>query len=234
MRNLLAALLVATAALAGVPAKAANMPEYPDIQIPDVDYGVEGSFYLRGSGAWNMMWTREHVSTGGALSPATEAGYGYSLGAGFGYETGSGLRFDGTLDYLSNDGLTEGTNHLHFRSTMALANAYYDIPLSDGGGMGGGFGAYVGGGIGGAYYTTVVNDNATDSAVAGLPDGSGWTPAVAAMAGVTYDAGNWVGDLGYRMIYMPQISNNAVNASSFYTNDNTVHEVRGTIRYRLQ
>lgn len=233
MRILLAALLVAFVALIGAPARAADMPDYPDIEIPDVDYGVEGSFYLRGSAAWNLQWTREHVQTTGVINSATAAGYGYSLGAGFGYETGTGLRFDGTIDYISNDGLTDGIDHLHFRSTIALANAYYDFPLS-GDSMGGGFGAYVGAGLGGAYYTTVVHDNATDSPVAGIPDGSGWSPAVAAMAGVTYDAGSWVGDLGYRLVYLPQISNNAVATPSFFLNDNTLHEVRGTVRYRFQ
>ena len=35
-------------------------------------------------------------------------------------------------------------------------------------------------------------------------------------------------------MYLPQISNNTPGASSFYLNDNTVHEVRGTLRYRFQ
>ena len=48
MRILLAALLVAMTALIGAPARAADMPEYPDIEIPEVDYGLSGSFYLRG------------------------------------------------------------------------------------------------------------------------------------------------------------------------------------------
>lgn len=232
MRIYLAALLVALGALAGAPARAADMPEYPDIDIPEVDYGLEGGFYLRGSAAWNLQWTREHVLSGGGTNTATGAGYGYSIGAGFGYETGTGLRVDGTFDYLSNDGLTDGTDHLHFRAAMALANVYYDFPISGDAMAGGGFGAYVGAGMGGAYYTTVVHDNATDTT--SQPDGSGWSPAVAAMAGVTYDAGSWVGDLGYRIVYMPQISNNVAGpGSSFYLNDNTIHEVRGTVRYRF-
>ena len=54
MRILLAALLVAMTALVGAPARAADMPEYPDIEIPEVDYGLSGSFYLRGSAAGNL------------------------------------------------------------------------------------------------------------------------------------------------------------------------------------
>ena len=67
-----------------------------------------GGFYLRGSGALNMLWARDSsIDDGcGCLETVdiTASGYGYSLGAGFGYETGNGLRFDGTLDYLYNDG----------------------------------------------------------------------------------------------------------------------------------
>ncbi|MEO6394760.1 MAG: hypothetical protein ABIO40_02490 [Devosia sp.] len=240
MRKLLAVLMVAGPALAVAPVLAADIPEIPCCDVPEVDYGLEGSFYLRGSGGLNLLWTHEHVLTDGTTNSPVAAGYGYSFGAGFGYETGTGLRFDGTLDYLANDGLSDGIDHLHFRSTIALANIYYDIPLGGmgmggGGGAGGGFGAYIGAGLGGAYYTTVVHDDATDSPVAGIPDGSGYTPVVAGMAGVSYDMGNWVGDLGYRMLYMPQISNNAVGPDvSWYINGNTVHELQASIRYRLQ
>lgn len=228
MRILLAALLVAFTALVGAPVRAADMPDYPDIEIPEVDYGLQGSFYLRGSAAGNLLWTQEHVDTSGCTClVATAPGYGYSVGAGFGYETGTGLRFDGTVDYLANDGLTDGTNTLSLRSTIVLANAYYDIPF---GTMGeGGFGAYVGAGVGASYNQTQVTP-----VNAALPDGANWGAAASATAGVTYDMGNWVADVGYRLIYMPTITNNAYGMSSWYINGNTVHEVRGTVRYRLQ
>ena len=228
MRILLAALLVAMTALIGAPARAADMPEYPDIEIPEVDYGLSGSFYLRGSAAGNFEWAREHVSTGGCVClPPTAPGYGYSIGAGFGYETGTGLRVDVTGDYLSNSGMTNGVQTLHLRGGVALANAYYDFNFS-GDPMAGGFGAYVGAGLGGAMYRTHVTG-------AGAPaDGGGFSPVVAGMAGVTYDMGNVVADLGYRLMYLPQISNNLQGAPSFYLNDNTIHEVRGTLRYRFQ
>ena len=230
MRILIAALVVALGAVIGAPAQAADMPEYPDIEIPEVDYGLEGGFYLRGSAALNLLWTQEHVSTAcGCILPPTAPGYGYSVGAGFGYETGTGLRIDGTLDYLSNDGLTDGTNTLHMRGAVALANAYYDIPLS-GSSAEGGIGAYVGAGAGAAFYRVTVTPTDPD-----LPPGNGWTPAVAAMTGLTYDAGTWVADLGYRMLYMPKISNyNDAAPGPYYLYDNTVHEVRGTVRYRFQ
>jgi hypothetical protein len=226
MRILLAALLVAFGALLSAPAQAADIPEYPDIEIPEVDYGLEGGFYLRGSGALNLLWAQEHLSVGcGCMNVPTGAGYGYSVGAGFGYEHGDGLRVDATLDYLSNNGLTDGINTLELRAAVALANVYYDIPLSGSGGDGG-IGAYVGAGAGTTFFRTHVTGPAAPA------DGGGWTPTAAAMAGVTYDAGSWVGDLGYRFLYLPKISN-YVAGDSFYLNDNTVHEVRGTVRYRF-
>lgn len=228
MRILLAALLVALTALAGAPARAADMPEYPDIEIPEVDYGLSGSFYLRGSAAGNLLWAAEHVSMGGCVClPPDTPGYGYSVGAGFGYETGMGLRFDVTTDYLSNDGLSNGVNTLFLRGGVALANAYYDFNFS-GDSLSGGWGGYVGGGLGGAAYTTHVTGP-------GAPgDGGGFSPVVAGMAGVQYDMGTVVADVGYRLMYLPQISNNTPGVSSFYLNDNTIHEVRGTVRYRFQ
>jgi len=231
MRILLAALLVVFTALVGAPARAADLPDYPEINVPEVDYGLQGGFYLRGSAGGNLLWAQEHVDTFGCtcLVP-TGAGYGYSVGAGFGYETGNGLRVDGTVDYLANDGLTDGTNTLHLRSTVALANVYYDFGFGgSGGSAAGGWGAYVGAGLGAAYNNVSVSP--TDPT---LPDGHNWTAAAAAMAGVTYDAGTWVADVGYRMIYMPQITNSAVGMPSWYTNNNTIHEIRGTVRYRFQ
>lgn len=230
MRILLAALLMASTALAGASARAADLPDYPEVEIPEVDYGLQGGFYLRGSAGGNFLWTYDHVDTAGvSVGPSVEIGYGYSVGAGFGYETGDGLRVDGTVDYLVNDGLSDGTNTLHLRSTVLLANGYYDFPLSGGSLAEGGFGGYVGAGLGLAYNVTSVTPADAD-----LPDGTDWTAAAAAMAGVSYDAGPWVADLGYRVIYMPTITNNAVGIPSYYLNGNVVSEVRGSLRYRLQ
>ena len=227
MRILLAALLLALSALiGGAPARAADLPQY---DVPEVDYGLSGGFYLRGSAAGNLLWTRQHIGVCGCDEPVTGAGYGYSLGVGFGYEFGNGLRVDSTYDYLANDGLTDGTNTLHLRAGVALANAYYDFSLGGGGAAGGGFGGYVGGGIGAAYYTT--HTTPVDPT---LPDGSGWSPAIAAQTGLTYDTGTFVADLGYRLLYLPQISNNYAGGTSYYLNDNFVHEIRGTLRYRLK
>jgi opacity protein-like surface antigen len=236
MRKLIAAVVVAAATLVAGQSMAADMPYYPPvIDVPDVDYGYSGSYYLRGSVGGDLLWTREHVPAcpdpcaGGAGSADPEdPGFGYSFGAGFGYETGTGLRADVTLDHGYNEGLTDGTYTLGLRSTILLANAYYDFPLG-GTSAAGGFGAYVGAGLGGAYLQTDVTGGPDNP-----PDGESWAPAAAVMAGVTYDMGALVADLGYRGIYIPQITNAQEGPNtSFYLNDNFKHEVRGTLRYRF-
>lgn len=236
MRNLFALLLVAlTAAFVAGPGQAADPPKYhPPIEIPDVDYDLAGGFYLRGSVGANYMWAREVTYDDPCLcarvsTPVTTAGYGYSFGAGFGYETGTGLRTDITVDYINNTGMSNGPYTIALRSTLGLANVYYDFPLSAD--DYGGFGGYVGAGIGVAYnQTSVTGPNAG-------PDGANWAPAGALMAGFTYDMGALVADLGYRMTYMPQVTNGSAAmlpvGSPYYINDNVIHEVRGTLRYRF-
>lgn len=234
MRKIIAAIMVAGASLVAGQAMAADLPYYPPPELPPVDYELGGSFYLRASLAGNMLWAQDYIpGCPVACAPPgstdfEDFGYGYSFGAGVGYETGTGFRADVTLDRLYNEGLTDGDYELELRSTILLANAYYDFAFSDYASAAGGFGAYVGAGIGGAY-----NEVSVTGPIA-TPDGESWSPAAAVMAGVTYDMGAIVADLGYRGIYMPEISNSQVGPStSFYVNDNFIHEVRGTLRYRF-
>lgn len=231
---LVAAALLSTAALAADPV----FPVYKDYvppYIPPVDEGLGGSFYLRGSVGGNSSWAREavHTETGDTFS-IEENGWGYSAGIGAGYETGTGLRFDATVDYLSNRGMTAdvddglGDRQLDLRSTIVLANAYYDFGLSDMGltAAGGAFG-YVGAGVGVAFNESRVEDNV------GYGDwDSNTSLAAAGMAGVGYDFGALVADLGYRALYIDEIEN--TNATPNYRVDDTwVHEVRATLRYRF-
>lgn len=237
MRKLLALIAVGLATLFTAPAiQAADMPYYPpEIEVPDVDYGLEGSFYLRGSVGANLMWARDFNVNCicGPIGPYQfeKAGYGYSFGAGIGYEFGDGLRADVTVDYLQNEGLfgtivAPGTSTFRLRSTVALANAYYDFGLGGGGSAGGGFGAYVGAGLGFAAYEIADIGPAPDDT------GSGITGAGALMAGVSYDMGSAVADLGYRALYMPQINNGSLG-EPINIRDAIIHELRGTVRYRF-
>jgi opacity protein-like surface antigen len=231
MRKLIVAMLVAGAALIAGSAQAADLPHYPPIiELPPVDYGLEGSFYLRGSAAGNIWWAEDGGQCGCVLD-LEEVGYGYSLGVGAGYETGTGLRADVTLDFLDNRGLTSTTGHkVNLRSGLLLANVYYDFGFSDYGSAAGGFGAYVGAGIGAAYNTSEV----FDAGGALFAWGDTFEGAAALMAGVTYDMGDVVADLGYRAIYMDKVMSTPPNlANAYIINQNWIHEVRGTLRYRF-
>lgn len=248
MRKLLALTAVGTVVLLGGQAVAADLPEYPEIDIPDVDYDVGGSFYLRGSAALNLHWAPEvvHPADADEVDEIVDYGYGYSWGAGFGYETGTGLRFDGTLDSVETSGLKitkddgdpdDGDYTMMLRSTVALANIYYDFGLGDGfGGYSGGGGAfgYVGAGVGVAWNHAETNSPL--SAPTPVPTGDNVSAAGAIMAGVGYDMGKWVADVGYRGLYIDEINNSPTDetTTSYYEiHNNWIHEVRGTIRYRF-
>lgn len=234
MRKLTALILAALLAFVAAPAVAADLPDYPTYDIPDlppVDYGLGGSFYLRGSVAGNAWWASD-AQYCGCVVTFDAPGYGYSLGAGFGYETGDGLRADVTYDYLSNEGLTAATgNTVNLRTSLVMANAYYDIMFDDYGSAGGGFGAYVGVGVGAGYnYSEVMN-----CCGAQIAWGTSLEAAGAVMAGVTYDMGTIVADVGYRGIYMNKVMSQPPLAPPPYViNNNWIHEVRGTMRYRFQ
>jgi hypothetical protein len=122
-----------------------------------------------------------------------------------------------------------GEDHeLDLRSTIALANVYYDFGLTDLGlsAAGGAFG-YVGAGVGVAF-----NESRVEDSVGYGPWGSNTSLAAAGMAGVGYDFGALVADLGYRALYIDEIEN--TNETPAYTiNDTWVHEVRATLRYRF-
>ncbi len=248
MRKLLASAVVGTAVLLAGHAVAADIPEYPDIEIPEVDYDIGGSFYLRGSAGLNWHYAKE--VTHPLISESWEIlehGYGYSVGAGFGYETGTGLRFDGTIDQLETAGLqitkdgvdpdVDGDYTLMLRSTLALANIYYDFSFGGGSGFGysGGGGAfgYVGAGAGVAWNHAEVNSPTT--AAEAVPTGTNVSAAAAVMAGVGYDMGTWVADIGYRGVYINQINNGPTSDPNHYyeIDQNLIHEVRGTVRYRF-
>ena len=242
MRKLIAAAVVAGATLIAGQAIAADFPEYPPIvDIPEVDYVVEGSFYLRGSDAFTGLWTEEGIGYEcGACEttfPFEEMGYGYSVGAGFGYETGTGLRADVTVDYVNNEDIEFssptglGNYSAKLRSTIALANVYYDFSLGGeyGYGAAGGAFGYVGAGAGVAFNRIEATTPAGDA----VPSGNNTSFAAAAMAGVGYDFGSVVADVGYRGVYIAEVSNRAAVPQNIAAENNWLHEVRGTVRYRF-
>lgn len=242
MNKLIAAVMVAGAAVVAAPALAADMPYYPPvIDVPDVDYGVQGAFYLRGSAGGNGLWAKEVSHPSGVpdtVFATDDWGFGYSVGAGVGYETGTGLRFDVTADYLANDELSttisgstniaNGQHKLELRSTILLANAYYDFGLGGGGyGAAGGAFGYVGAGAGVALNNVISHGP-------GLPDtrGDNASFAAAGMVGVGYDFGQVVADIGYRALYINSVENDEPLLPYSVANV-WAHEVRGTVRYRF-
>lgn len=222
-------------------AVAADLPYYPPvIEIPDVDYGYSGSFYLRGSAGANLTWAHEvnHPTATPSRYAIDGFGYGYSVGVGAGFETGTGLRFDATYDYLGNNGmratindgggpLVDGVHSLSLRSSVLLANAYYDFGFGDGYGAAGGAFGYVGAGAGIAFNDAVVTDP-----LGAESRSQNTSLAAAGMVGVGYDFGQVVADVGYRALYINRIENTTA-AFPFSVDNNWVHEVRGTVRYRF-
>jgi len=235
MRKLKAVVGLAVSALMAAPALAADPIQYQPIDypvLPSADYGLGGAFYLRGSAGMNA-WTAMDGSYCGCILEFDAAGYGYSVGAGFGYETGDGIRADLTVDYFDIKGLSSPTGHkVNLRSGIALANIYYDFALDGSGGSAeGGMGLYFGAGIGMAKNFSQIMD-ATDTEIAW---GKSLEAAAAVMVGVSYDMGDVVADLGYRGIYMNKVmSQPDAVIDTYIINNNFIHEVRGTVRYRFR
>lgn len=239
MRNLFVVGIVALAALITAPAVAADYPDYPEYpvieypELPQADYGLGGAFYLRGSVGGNL-WTAGkakyfcNCEVVGIDSP----GYGYSVGVGAGYETGDGFRADLTLDFIDNYGIKakNSTYEANLRSGLLLANVYYDFPIHGAKlGAEGGTSFYIGAGLGAAKNFTEVFQN--DNKVAW---GHSMEAAAAVMAGVSYDMGDAVAELGYRGIYMNKAMSQPDNlANTYIISDNFIHEVRASLRYRF-
>jgi len=225
MRITLAVGIVAVASVWGVSAQAADLPQLPQLpDLPQVDYGLGGSFYLRGSVGGSLWWAPDGEYCG-CVATFTTPGYGYSLGVGIGYDSGVGPRADVTLDYLSISNLTSSTaDTVNLRSGLLLANAYYDFPIS-GFGAEGGTSFYVGAGFGAAYNYSEI------------PTLGNWGTSLeaagAVMAGVSYDMGNMVADIGYRGIYMNKVMDQPVSGPTYLINNNWIHEIRASIRKRL-
>ena len=153
--------------------------------------------------------------------------------ATLGLEDAATLRLDSPFDYTEQA-------RLHVPRGLPEPNdpGYSDavaevlMPLIEA--SGGGAFAYVGAGAGVAWNHAEINSPIT--APIPVPTGDNVSAAGALMAGVGYDMGSWVADVGYRGLYIAEINNSPTDeaTSSYYeTHNNWIHEVRGTIRYRL-
>ncbi|NOZ32395.1 MAG: hypothetical protein GXP01_04830 [Alphaproteobacteria bacterium] len=228
MRTLIALIVFVLGTTFGSLAMAAEILGPPPVlPPPTVENGLEGVFYLRGSVDVNAWWARDADYACGCIVPITDMGYGYSFGVGVGFETSRGMRWDVTLDRIVNNGLSDGVYTADLTTTLAMMNAYYDFGFNGGPPVSGEMGAYVGAGLGMGYNQTVISGGVP------TPPGNTFSGAAAVMAGVTYDMGQAVADIGYRAVYMPQITNGDAALFPFYINQNVIHELRGTLRYRF-
>ena len=108
------------------------------------------------------------------------------------------------------------------RSTIALANVYYNF------GLDGHFGAGGSWGLCRRRYRcgAVQHDPHHRRRCAGC--GTNFAAAGALMAGVSYDIGTMVADVGYRMIYMPEITTCDAHtdpSNPYYINNNVINEI---------
>jgi opacity protein-like surface antigen len=162
----LKSLLLAGAAALFVSGTAMAADISPDDYTPPPS---EGGWYLRGDLGWSWLnW--DGGEDDGAMTG----------GGGVGYNYGNGVRADLRLDY--SDKYETGTDPdvVDFSTTTALANAYYDFPVSDIASP------YVGAGIGWGW--------AGDAKV-GDDDGFAWS----LMAGLNLRmTDSIVADVGYR------------------------------------
>lgn len=226
---------LAVATMFGSSVLAADMivpePEYPTYpELPEVDYGLTGSFYLRGSLGGNLLWAR-NVELCCTSHTVDEMGWGYSAGVGAGYEFGDGWRVDATVDYLENFGMKASGYNISLRSTVALANVYYDFDL-DGFGkhsVEGGWTGYVGAGVGKAFSWTSATHAVNPHLHAGSAPATSW--AAAGMVGVGYDMGALVADVGYRALWMKGFS--TAGGTDLWAQDAIAHEIRASLRYRF-
>src|SRR5690606_456084 len=137
-----------------------------------------------------------------------------------------------TVTHPASSGWRAGDYKVNLRSTIALANAYYDFSFGGNygyGAAGGAFG-YVGAGVGAAF-----NDISVSGPVGGLTDPSGQSTSLAAagMDGDGYDYCTIVTDVGYRGLYINKTTNSAAPPDTAWTDNNWQQEVRGTVRYRF-
>ena len=196
MRILLAVLLVAFTALIGASRPARRI--FPTIprRFPRSTTACRAGSICAAALAVTRFWTQEHISICGCSSTPTAAATATRSAPASVTNSATGLRFDGTVDYLANDGLTDGTYTLHLSGPSLSPTSTTIFPLS-------------GSRLGRwrlrrlcrrRRWCGVLSDPCHRRRRPCRRWSAGPRP-LAAMAGVTYDAGSWVADLGYRLIY---------------------------------
>ena len=256
MRVLRSCLLAVSAVILPGAAVAADMPygRGPALigESDPLEEEIGTGWYLRGDVGFGRA-TGQTFTMAATDYSAGGRGGAFGFGAGFGYKFNDWLRADLTVDQVTSFGLKRriGTVACNTTNTCTIdrgydgtlmpimANAYLDF------GNWAGFSPYVGGGGGAAQMTTGGTFAYTDTTTAAVVSTSvttrsKWTPALAAMAGLTVDLGSGIQlDAGYRYLWLTDGSTGAraqngagaaVPATAGFGVDG-IHQARVGLRY---
>jgi len=258
MRHFRFLLLACTAVTLSGPVDAADMPwgNGPAV-ISDGDPMEEeigSGWYLRGDIGWargtEPKISYSHASTVVSDPKVSDRG---TFGGGFGYKFNEWLRADLTVDQIESYGMKRRIGSVACFTTdtctidsgfggkvmPVMANAYVDF------GNWGGFSPYVGGGLGAARMTSSGSFTYTDTTTAATVTtfangGARWSPAFAAMAGLTIDLGSGIQlDAGYRYLWLSEGSTGVIAQSGAGASvpstvefrNNGFHQARVGLRY---
>ena len=264
-------ILGALAALAAfAPAQAADLGgarggSIKDDAMPVLMQQSAARFYIRADGSF-AHYDKPTITEDGKFD-LVNAGIGsqWSAGAGIGYYFNRNIRADITFEHRFNadvtstnlDSVVGGPRNFGLKSNLYLANLYYDFDSR------GRFTPYVGAGLGWVDHKTSSSSFTDNCGCMGTIDsGSSSSVAAALMAGVAINltgrgepAGSGTGfgggdaarnlylDLGYRFLYLGEVSTGAVHSipanpgpSTVVAADPTVsdihaHEFRVGLRY---
>ena len=246
-----AGLLLASAAGAG----AADL--YPGgMKDMTVTYAHPASWYVRGDYSYSWMDASE-LNAATAPFGSLSVDNTWAFGGGVGRYFGRGVRGDVTYEWRgSSDVRGAGgiTTDFDFKSSLLLANLYYDFRPSER------FTPYVGIGLGAVHHSTSGGQVvATCGAPCVYDGGDNWSAAAALMAGLSFrfdrghhapvsikDGGGAMPapgrlhlDVGYRFLYLGDVHTGPVTGVVFATpgprlDDVTAHEIRVGVRWDIR
>ena len=224
-----------------VPAQAADLGGYrggsiKDDAMPPLMAQSAARFYIRADGSY-AQYDRPSITEDHQYDLVnSNIGSNWSFGGGVGYYFNNNIRMDLTYEHRFNADVSGtiadphaplgGARNFSLKSDLYLANLYYDFDSR------GRFTPYVGAGLGWVDHTTGVGTVLDPCGCTGtIASGSGSSVAAALMAGLSVNltgrgvpagsgvvagseaAHNLYLDLGYRFLYLGDVSTGAVTAN---------------------
>ena len=248
--------ILAGAALVLASTATVSADGYRGMKDMPVVYSQPASWYLRGDFSYSWM------NVGDVAMPSfgfTEHGNDntWAAGGGVGYYFGRGIRGDVTYEWrggIDIDATTPtASTHLSVKSSVLLANLYYDFRAGER------LTPYVGVGLGVARHDTSGGTVVTCGGVCSYDGDKSWTAAGALMAGLSFridrgghapvsikddrgpvvEPGRLHVDLGYRFLYLGDahagsIVNVAPTTPGPRIDDITAHEIRIGLRWDIR